>query len=381
MGPDVGLYTDIAVDDANRAHIVYYDRDRGALKYAVASSRGWLIHTIDGEGPGATGLFASLALDAEGRPVVAYLSAREGPDDGPRRSVLRLARASTPDPRQATDWVRIDLDAYGLSASACGERCNRDEVCRAADQVCVPVDDTCGRCPRDEACVSGACVAVEPAPVVRSSPRARGLWPSLAITRSGDALVAYRDAVDQNLRLVRISGPDITTGTIQRRVLEGAGGLLPTDDTGFFASLFVTPGDEIHLAYMNATRRALRYVLLDDDLQVVLTEEVDRGVVTPDDPDGLLIGADASLVVLGPPTSAVSIAYQDATQGDLRYATRRGANSWQIRVLAGNEAPYAGSFGFYADQTIDPSRRRAIVSTYRFFLGGGPDNGIAVFDP
>jgi len=217
--------------------------------------------------------------------------------------------------------------------------------------------------------------------VVRTSPRARGLWPSLAITRSGDALVAYRDAVDQNLRLVRISGPDITTGTIQRRVLEGAGGLLPTDDTGFFASLFVTPGDEIHLAYMNATRRALRYVLLDDDLQVVLTEEVDRGVVTPDDPDGLLIGADASLVVLGPPTSAVSIAYQDATQGDLRYATRRGADSWQIRVLAGNEAPYAGSFGFYADQTIDPSRRRAIVSTYRFFLGGGPDNGIAVFDP
>ncbi|MEM7676973.1 MAG: hypothetical protein AAF449_13295, partial [Myxococcota bacterium] len=379
-GPDVGLYTDIAIDSANRAHIVFHDRDRGALKYAVASSAGWQIHTVDGAGPGTTGLYASLDLDPEDRPVVAYLSAREGPDNGGRRSVLKLARARIATPQRIEDWTRIDVDAYGLSTAACRDRCNRYEVCRASDQVCVPTDTpaACVGCSSNEACVGGVCIEIEPPPVVRSLPRARGLWPSVAVNSRGDVLVAYRDGIDKNLRLVRVTGPDLT-GSIERRVVEGFGGPLTTDDTGFFASLFVTPGDEIHLAYMNATRRSLRYVLLGDDLAPILTEEVDRGLSTAEEPDGQLIGADAALVVLGPPTSAVGIAYQDATRGDLRYATRQGESSWQIRILAGNEASYAGSFGFYADQTIEPSRRRAVVSTYRFFLE--QTNGVVVFEP
>ena len=290
-GANVGQHTDVAVDPSDRVHVSYYDVDRTALKYAVLPGGNWQNHTVDGDGMGTTGLYSSIAIAATNRPAIAYLGAREGRDNGARRSLLKLAIATTDTPATRADWTVRTIDSFDISGLGCDDRCNDDEVCRASDQRCIVPDPirACGSCNAQQACIERACTSIIPAPVVRTPPRARGLWPSLAFASDGSALVAYRDEVDRRLVLARIEGPDIATGAITRQVLEGAGGPLPTDDTGHFPSLFVASGGEVHVAYMNQSRQALRYTRLTPTLTIAQQEDVDNGLSAPG-PDGLLLG-------------------------------------------------------------------------------------------
>lgn len=380
-GVDVGLYTDIATDNAGRPHIVYQERARGALRYARQSAMGWQIHTVDGDAVGATGLYASLAFDAAGVPHVAYLAARE--ERGGRRvSALRLAWASSGAPSARADWSFRDVAVYDLSGEGCDDRCNVDEVCLSSTGACVVPDPrsrcnpTCGS---GEACVSGACRAVEPAPGFRDLPLARGLWPSLAVLADGTVVIAYHDRVDRSLHVARITG-DLRNAPIDDVTLDGLGAPSgSSDDTGLFPSLYATPGGELHLSYLNASRSALWYMLLDGSLAPIVAEEIEAGLAMGGGPDGALIGADSALVVDS--SGIARVAYQDATLGDLKYARRRGTNDWVVLTLAGDEAEYRGSFGFYTDQVLDDTRTDPLVSTYRYDLGAamGPRNGIEVF--
>lgn len=382
-GPDVGIYTDVAIAPDGTPHIVYQDRDNGALKHARLSPSGWQTHTIEGEGVGDTGRYASLAIDDQGRPVVAYLSLKE---EGPRarQSVLRLAVARVPAPAGPNDWGLRDLEVRSLAGTPCAERCNVDEVCVRNGDVCVvpDPDSACSpRCGSGEACVAGACARTRSLPAFMDLPRAPGLWPSLALVPGGGALIAFHDRLQTNLRIGRIQGADLLQGTWMAQTLEGRGAPNGGDDeTGLFPTLFVQGADEIHLAYVNATRQTLRYRLLSANLVSVLVEDVEVGLGAGSGPDGELVGADAALVVDA--NGQVRIAYQNATLGDLRYARRTGADQWSTVTLAGDEMPYAGSFGFYCDQALDASGRASRISTYRYFLSasGGADNGVSVFD-
>ncbi len=383
-GPDVGIYTDLAVDSHGRPHIVYEDRDRGALKYTHRGNVGWQFQVIDGLGVGDTGLYSSLVLDAEDRPIVAYLSAREVAPMGNRQSVLRLAIAQTSTPARPSDWALRDVEVLNLNPYDCEERCNVDEVCLSSTQGCVvpdPATNCTPACGSGTRCVNRTCQAIEDLPPYRDLPLARGLWPSLARTPDGGLLIAYYDRVLGNLKMARVSGPDPTTGAITIRVIDGNGAPNgSTDDAGLFPSLFVTPAGEIHVTYMNADRQAVWYRSLDANLATLLAEEIETGLNMGGGPDGVLIGADSALVVDA--SGIARVAYQDATHGDLRYARREGTG-WTIFTLAGDEAMYRGSFGFYADQVLMPDRTAPLVSTYRYFLSapGGPNNGVEVFSP
>jgi hypothetical protein len=382
-GDDVGLYTDIAGGGVGAIHISYFDRDRGALKYArFESGTGWRVHTIDGEAPGDTGLYTSLTLDGSGRPRIAYLAARVLAAGARRESVLVLAFANSAAPTDASAWTKRTIDAIDLSAFPCEDRCNTGEVCRASDEQCVtpdPVPNVCGAtCMSDQRCIGGQCQMIRPLEAFRDLPRARGLWPSLQNMPDGGVLIAYYDRVDTNLKIARIEGADLENGNLTTTAIDGTGVQGSIDDAGWYPSLFITPGGEIHLAYMNATKQMLVYRNLDENLATLVYEEVDRGLEMGDGPDGVLIGADSALVV--DRNGVVRVAYQDATHGDLKYAMRTGG-MWDVLTLAGTENPYAGSFGFYTDQTLDQNRERPLVSTYRYFLSGpnGPLNGVQLF--
>lgn len=383
-GLDVGLYTDIATDNAGQPHIVYQERVRGALRYARQSTSGWQIHTVDGEGIGSTGLYASLAFGMGGVPHIAYLAAREEPRANQRTSSLRIAWASTPTPSARADWNFRDVDVYDLSAESCAHRCNVDEVCLSATDTCVvpdPRNNCSPTCGSGQACVSGACAPIRSAPAFRDLPRARGLWPSLAVLGDGTVVIAYHDRVDESLKVARISG-DLRNAPIEIVTLDGTGAMSgSTDEAGLFPSLYATPGGELHLTYLNATRQALWYLLLDANLDPIAAEQIESGLGMGGGPDGALIGADSALVVDA--TGVARVAYQDATLGDLKYARRRGTNDWVVLTLAGDEDPYRGSFGFYTDQALDSLRQASTVSTYRYFLSapGGPMNGVELFSP
>lgn len=382
-GVDTGIYTDVAVASDGTPHVVYQNRADGALEHAVQTSRGWQTHRVDGAGIGDTGRYSSLALDAQGAPVIAYLSARED-DAGTRVSRLRLAVAGTPTPTGTGDWTLRDIEREDLSGEPCSERCNVNEVCLRRNDACV-VPDAPGSCnpgcDSREACVNGTCEPTRSLPPFMDLPRARGLWPSLALLPNGDALIAYHDRVDLSLKIARVAGPDLTQGAITVTTLEGRGAPNGSDEeTGLYPSLFVTGGGEIHLAYMNATRQALMYRNLDSQLATLSVEEVESGIGMGGGPDGELIGADAALVVDA--QGRVRIAYQNATLGDLRYARREANGAWTRVTLAGDEATYSGTYGFYTDQAVDASGLNPTVSTYRYFLsaGQGPDNGVSIFD-
>ncbi len=374
-GDDVGVYTDLAFDPDGRPHIVYHDKTRRRLRYAVGTGAGWSIHDVDTDG--AAGLYASLVIGQGNRPRIAYLAARhEGTGLG-RRSSLRLAIASTTTPSRTSDWTIRDVESLNLFSYGCAEECHADEVCRASDLSCVtpePASRCGGSCPQGTRCVQGSCALIDPLPAFRDLPIARGLWPSIQVEPDGGLLVAYHDRVEGNLKLARVADP-AATGAIQRVVVDGAGAG-SSDVVGLYPSLHVTPGGEIHLAYMNASRRSLVYRNLAADLSTIIEEEVELGLGQGPTPGGDLIGADPALVVDG--SGRVRLAYQNATSGAVRYAIRTGDGQWTRLTLRGDETPYEGSFGFYVDQALLPDRSAALVSTYRYLLSGPPGNGLEV---
>lgn len=379
-GEDVGLYTDIAADTAGRAHIVYHDRTKGDLKYAINLPTGWAIHTVAESG--TAGYYNSLTFDRMERPIIAFLTLREGTATA-RKSSLRIALTSTLTPRAISDWVVRDLTVVNLVPLGCEESCNQNEVCRASDLSCVVPDPptSCNpACDTDRRCIGGRCVLIDPLPPFRDLPMARGLWPSVQAAPDGGVFVAYYDRFDRALRIARVAGPDPRSGTITTVNVDGAG-TGNGDDTGLYPSMLVTPAGEIHLVYMNATRRSVVYKSLDASLRATITETIESGIGMGSAPGGELVGADPAIVVDA--MGSIRVAFQNATTGELRYARREGPGRWNVTTLRGNEMPYQGTYGFYTDQALGPDRMRPVVSSYRFFLAApmGPRNGVEVVSP
>lgn len=75
---DQAFGTSLALDDGDTPHLCFHDGDDspapdwdGSLYYAVRGSGGWDITVVDSGGD--VGKFASLALDSQGQPHIAYL--------------------------------------------------------------------------------------------------------------------------------------------------------------------------------------------------------------------------------------------------------------------------------------------------------------------
>jgi len=103
--PDVGQHADLVVAEDGTLHLAYYDADRGSLRYARRDSRGWDIRVLDEDGD--AGRFASIGLDAQGWPRVAYTAGSTS-----EMRTLRLARASP------SGWSRETVDTGGVGRFA-----------------------------------------------------------------------------------------------------------------------------------------------------------------------------------------------------------------------------------------------------------------------
>jgi len=72
-GPDVGMYTSIAVAPDGTPMVTYFDRDTASLKFAARVGGVWQIHVIDqgtskidpGSGGTLVGMYTSLSLRGE----------------------------------------------------------------------------------------------------------------------------------------------------------------------------------------------------------------------------------------------------------------------------------------------------------------------------
>lgn len=108
---DVGLYTSLVVADDGSVWVAYQDVTAGSLKVAKRTGRTWEVEVADTTTSFTAkkaGMFTSIAIDAEGNPVVAHHDGGTGE--------LRIARRTGGSWQAETAWTGEDytgLDADG----------------------------------------------------------------------------------------------------------------------------------------------------------------------------------------------------------------------------------------------------------------------------
>ena len=242
-------------------HVAYYDVDNGALKYAFGERNGerhqWQILTLDADGN--AGRWASLALDSQLRPGIAY---RVGSDEG--ISQVRYI--------QATEPVPVDVESWGIPA------------------------------------ILHTRPLPSPDPETGTYPEGTGLFISQVRNDDGAAVIAWYDRTEGQMLWSRMveagfEAPELLAGwTHPNPELNG--------DMGANVDIAIDGSGDFHLCFQDGLTDSLRYMSPDIDRQ----EWVDDGVwldvggrarsvhVVGDDCNMLLDGQQQPLIV-----------YQDAT--------------------------------------------------------------------
>lgn len=323
-GDDVGRYASIALTPAGDPVIAHYDASHGALKYASFGVVRWQGQVVDqGTGTPQTGgddfgRYATLTLTRDGRPGIAYYAEVARGASGKRESQLRYAQAKTATPRTRDDWVITTIETRPLPE-------------------------------------------VEGTPPPDVLPNGIALFCASARKSDDAPVIAYYDRERGNLRYVEYDNATSRFGT--PAILDGEAGGTDTGDVGQYPSV-AWEGDRAHISYVDARRDNLLYVNTRDRTP----EVVDDGYRSNDEgndggvplPVYHLVGDSSSLELW---QSRPIIAYQDSTAIELRFAIRDpNTRRWLLTTVAGNGAPYQGSYGFYARARVAGSS--AVLASY-----------------
>ncbi len=378
-GDDVGWDTDLLMDSAGHARISYFDRTNGDLKYAAQQPDGnWLVHAVDSDGE--TGRFSSMIMDASGRPVIAYMQLRRQ-----LVSAIRLARATTPAPASAADWILYSGDEVAVACRPAD--CAAGEGCLADAGICVVPEDPANcregaGCGQDQACWSGGCHDLAAESSLEDLPPGVGLFCQLGLMADGSLAVAYYDSLRGNLKYAiwdaatqQFGAPVILAG-------EDGGG----NDTGNLgadlAMVLRLPDEMVFLVYQDAARGDLYFMTFPARNPAArIIELVDVGARDangdPTDPGSAAgelhwVGNFASLAVDS--SGVTRVVYQDGTTLDLVYAERSQPGLWGTEILVRRlyENLFVGAYGFFAKIVMDAAGDMAHISNFRHNLRTDP---------
>jgi MYXO-CTERM domain-containing protein len=346
-GDDVGLWTSIAVDDAGRPAVAYYDRTNKALKFAQSTSSGWSVMTVETKPQSDIGRYAKL-LFVGGKPTIAYLSIEPG-ENGAVTSKVRLAKGTSGAPTEA-DWTFEDV-AVDTATPCRAYNCGLDEACVASTGLCTKpqTGDACApSCSSGAACVdqggAATCAKIIDANKLDSYPEAYGDYVSMAKTPDGGVGIAFYDRLHTNLVIASKEGDAWKTLVVDGATPDGA---TDTGDMGIGASLFIDDKGDWHLSYVDGLSEGLRYAQVTKGTTVKILDLADDGLTV----DGAtkfgdgqhLVGDDSRVYVAA--SGEIHITYQDATAGKLRYAvgTPTGDKiTWKVRSI--DQEGFAGAF-------------------------------------
>ncbi|MBL4637504.1 MAG: hypothetical protein JKY56_26845, partial [Kofleriaceae bacterium] len=302
-GNDVGQYTDIAVNADGVPMVSYFDATTGSLKFAALYDGEWHNHAVD-VGDLSTddilqskiaGQYSAISLSSAGVPTIAYFT-RVGDT-----TEVRIAQATGSAPRSAGEWTIT-----------------------AIDSAIVPAD--------------------EEAADVLTIPYGTGLFIELVRDASDLPIAAYYDRINGDLRIAR---QENGTYVVETLVTDG--------DVGWYPSIEVDPSGVLHVSYVDAINKDLLYIN-DADRVVELVDDGYRIVGTTEDglplPEFHFVGDDSSIVLI---SGDIFIAYQDATTHELLLASPNASNAWGHTAIAGDEIPFEGAYGFFANAEFDGS--------------------------
>jgi hypothetical protein len=357
-GPDVGLWTSIALDINDHPMIAYYDATNMALKFA-SSSDGitWSTHAIFANPGSDIGRYAKMMV-VNGKPIIAFSTIEKG-NGGHSRSKVSLAHGNVATPASPGDWSIEDalVDENGPCRNA--DDCDANQACVAS--ACVAVVTGCASCSSTQACVTQnnapTCAAAAQSNDLHPYPSGVGDYISIASAPQGIAMVAY-DRIHGNLL-----GLSNAAGTWSVTILDGetgsraAGTAVDTGDDGVGASLFVASNGDWHVSYVNGIKETLNYLLVPGGKPVtgLVPQLVDDGSAVDGQPfpDGVHVVGDDSFVRAAD-DGTVTITYQDATIGALRVATGSSTGGkWDLHAIA-QPTKFGGFFPHFVpgDTTI-----------------------------
>ncbi|MBA3538562.1 MAG: hypothetical protein H0T79_02955 [Deltaproteobacteria bacterium] len=308
FGPDVGMYTSIAVAADGTPMVSYFDRDTASLMFAAKVGDVWQKHAVEVgggiEGQGTrTGMYTSLTLRTDnGRPGIAYLA--HVADGAGARAEVRFVAAQAAVPTSATDWQQWVVDSAPMPDMA--------------EMDIYPL------------------------------PGGLGLFIDSARLPTQAPVVVYYDRANGELKLAKL---DPASGEFDAPVvLDGS-----TGDAGWSPSVAVDAAGVVRVAYVSATKDDFKYIT---DAQGAASEIIDDGYrVVGQSPDGLpkpefhFVGDDAALVMPNGGGEPM-VAYQDATTQELLLAQRKTDGTWSHVSVAGHTDPWPGAYGFFAASTI-----------------------------
>jgi hypothetical protein len=368
-GPDVGMYSSIALTSGGDPRIAYYDATNGALKLA-AGPHPWKISTVQsGDGKSLkVGLYSRILLDGNDVPNIAFMATGISDGMGGFKSELRLARATGSDPSDESSWRITVVDSTRIS---CAGLCSSSQACIKAAMVNGmpngdPAQSTCTAttsdcmpaCASGEACISAACVKPL-VPVNGDLPDGTGLFTNLLQSKTGMTLVYY-DRAQGDLKMAVPTADAFSVTTLD--------GNDPSTDRGQFASARYSDDGTLHVAYVDAVGDQLLYLGVSG--MTMLSQVIDDGQ-RDDGPHS--VGAGAALYING---NTVGVVYQDQLLSDLELA--RQSNGWTHSPLETGAVGY----GFWPHIVSEGGKSWLTQFVYDRGAGDPPGNlVIAPFTP
>lgn len=298
-GVSIGMWTRLAFDSANRAHVAYSAFVQfGDFRHAVREAGGWTIEHLFQGGSGDDPAWLALAVDGLHRPHIAWHHPSAIPNYVPATLQVTAPGLPTATVSDGGTQPSIALDAAGARHvafyDAPGQRLAY-ATDASGDWTIEVVDDDGDT----------------------------GWYPSLALDDAGFAHIAYHAAApDGDLRYATNASGSWATETVAADGFVGAWPALGLTDDG----VAIAYQDVAHADLWLATGAPGDWTteLLDDDGEVGLWTDLAVG------PDG-----------------ALHVVTYEASAGDLRYATDVGG-AWAVQTLRDE-----GDVGAYASVALD----------------------------
>jgi hypothetical protein len=292
----VGRYTSIAIGADGNPVVSYYDATHGDLKVArcndpACADGGETVSTVDATGD--AGLWSSIAIGTDGNPVIAYQDQELGLD-----RFLKVVRCNDPactGGDEVAHTVASD-DAGAYASLAIGADGNPVISYQGGAGLSV------AKC-NDADCAGGneAVSLVDGFGIV-------GSYTSLGIGTDGNPVISYTDSTfgELKLKVARCNDPACEGGDETVSFVDAAG------DSGAFTSLAIgTDGNPV-ISYQDGTNADLKLAHCNDPACAGGNEALS----TVDAPGS--VGTFTS-VAIGTDGNPV-ISYHDATNGDLKVA-------------------------------------------------------------
>jgi uncharacterized repeat protein (TIGR01451 family) len=254
VGVNVGQYTSLALDTNGYPVISYYDADNDDLKLAHCTDANCTaanIVTVDDGGPlplnDNVGQYTSLALDANGYPVISYYDADN--DD------LKLAHCTNANctaanivvvdaPGNVGRFTSLVLDGGNPVISYYADTNGNMKVARCNDPVCDGVGES-----------------IEIVDALDNT----GFTTSVALDGAGNPIISYYDTTSDDLKVAHCNDNDCTGGDESIEIVDDGGPLPLNDDVGRYTSLALYgAGNNPVIAYYDGTNGNLKLTHCND---------------------------------------------------------------------------------------------------------------------